>query len=116
MPADLFAAARNLSTTSKCDVTDPRVRSAGRQMKLVSNSGALASNGRKIASTVNSSHAARVLHNNQGHGTGEQNRRGKERPAEICTSMVGKQLPVRNSLNRPCDAPPACHVTTRSGV
>ncbi len=48
---------------SKCEPTQPRVRSAGNQTKLVSNSssGALSrSNGRKMPSTVNSSHDARV--------------------------------------------------------
>ena len=53
----------NLSTMSKWELSQPRVRSPESQMKLVSNSssGVLSrSNGRKIASTVNSSHDARV--------------------------------------------------------
>ena len=54
------SAALNLSTMSKWELTHPRVRSGGSQMTMVSNSssGVLSrSNGRKIASTVNSTGA-----------------------------------------------------------
>lgn len=57
------SAGLNLSTTSKCELSQPPVRFAGSHTKFVSNSssGALsASNGIRIASTVKSNHDRRV--------------------------------------------------------